>query len=247
MLLCPTLGDNACAAFDHVGKNSIGMEFLKIPAGMFLMGAGHDNADADESPAHPVTISQSFYLGRCEVTQAQWKQIMGNNPSQYQGDDNPVENVSWNEVQEFIRRLNEKESTDSYRLPTEAEWEYAARAGIGANFFFGEEASDIIFYAWYNFNSGGSSHQVGMKKTNAFGLHDIYGNVSEWVQDMYDERYYAQSPAIDPSGPVYGARRVARGCSWNNGVTLCRSAQRFAFEPDERQGFVGFRLLREMK
>ncbi|MDL2313610.1 formylglycine-generating enzyme family protein [Desulfovibrio sp. OttesenSCG-928-C14] len=229
-----------------VHTNSIGIEFQKIPAGTFRMGAHAATACNDVTPAHTVIISKPFYLGACEVTQTQWKRVMDSNPSQFKGGGNPVENVSWEDVQEFIRKLNELEKTDKYRLPTEAEWEYAARAGAESAYCFGEDAAAIVFYAWYNFNSGGTSHPVGMKKVNAFGLHDVHGNVSEWVQDLYGEKYYATSPTTDPAGPTQGVRRVVRGCGWSNGLTACQSAQRFAFESHERRGFIGFRLLREM-
>ncbi|MDL2216126.1 formylglycine-generating enzyme family protein [Desulfovibrio sp. OttesenSCG-928-M14] len=234
------------AAAEPVHTNSIGIEFQMIPTGTFLMGAYADVGRDDESPAHTVTISKPFFMGMCEVTQTQWKRVMGSNPSQFKGGNNPVENVSWEDVQEFISKLNEMEKTDKYRLPTEAEWEYATRAGTESPYFFGHDTADIVFYAWYNFNSGGTSHPVGMKKANASGLHDVHGNVSEWVQDLYGEKYYADCPATDPVGPPRGVRRVVRGCSWRNGPTLCRSAQRFAYEPHERQGFIGFRLLREL-
>jgi formylglycine-generating enzyme required for sulfatase activity len=189
--------------------NSIGMAFVPIPAGSFLMGANKDSdkeALDNEAPPHQVTISQPFYLGKFEVTQAQWKAVMGNNPSNYkhrdkagnpEADDLPVEQVSWDEVQEFIRRLNEKEGTVKYRLPTEAEWEYAARAGASSRYFFGDDESQAEHYAWYRGNSNQpcerplfletkdnlfpcwGTRPVGQKKPNPWGLHDMPGNVWE--------------------------------------------------------------------
>ena len=229
--------------------NSIGMEFTFIPAGTFVMGTEGNSSDvsADEIPAHSVSITRALYLGTYEVTQAQWERVMGNNPSEFKGESNPVDNISWEDAQEFIRRLNDLEGFTRYRLPTEAEWEYAARGGTHSAYFFGNDASSIIFYAWYNYNSGGSSHAVGQKKANALGLHDMLGNVSEWVQDAYDATYYAQSPAKDPTGPSFGQHRVARGGNWCHGAAFCRSAQRFHFAPNERSGFIGLRVLRETK
>ena len=230
-------------------SNSLGMEFQLVPAGTFQMGVGHSDTPRyeDEQPAHTVTVSKSFYLGKYEVTQAQWRALMGSNPSQIPGDEHPVENVSWDDAQAFIRKLNEREKTDKYRLPTEAEWEFAVRAGTQSPYFFGNDASNIVFYTWYNFDSGGSTHPVGLKRANAFGLHDMQGNVSEWVMDRYEKTYYSRSPETDPQGPATGDRRGVRGCSWNHGAELCRSASRLSFPPHEKNGFIGFRVLREIE
>lgn len=229
-------------------SNSIGIEFQRIPSGVFLMGSNEhtEGAFVDGFPVHTVTIPRPFYLGTYEVTQAQWMTLMGSNPSDCKGDNNPVTNVSWEDAQKFIRRLNEKENTTAYRLPTEAEWEYAARAGAHTAYAFGEDASLIMFHAWYNFNSGGTCHPVGMKKTNAFGLHDMQGNVSEWVWDFYNEEYTPKDSVTDPPASASGQNRVVRGCSWNHRATFCRSAVRFNFEPGERNAFIGFRVLKEI-
>ena len=162
-----------------------GMEFVLIPAGKFMMGS--DSGESNGKPVHEVRISKAFYLGKHEVTQGQWQKVMGNNPSIFKGDAIlPVENVSWEDVQEFIHKLNAKEGDTKYRLPTEAEWEYAARARTATIYSFGNDERQLGEYAWYFPNSGNKTHPVGQKKPNAWGLHDMHGNVWEWVQDCYD-------------------------------------------------------------
>src|SRR4029434_679147 len=156
--------------------NSLGMPFVLVPAGEFLMGSA-DGAD-DERPVHTVRISQPFYLGQYAVTQAQLQAVMESNPSQFTGDPNrPVEQVSWEDVQEFIRRLHAREGGAAYRLPTEAEWEYAARAGSTTAYCFGDDPRQLREYAWYSENSGGQTHPVGQLKPSAWGLYDMHGNV----------------------------------------------------------------------
>jgi formylglycine-generating enzyme required for sulfatase activity len=250
-----------CPSLPVDTSNSLGMEFVLIPAGMFMMGCaeGDTECQPDERPPHPVQISEAFYLGRFEVTQGQWVKVMGENPSQTQGNGHPVENVSWDDAQEFIRRLNALEGTDKYRLPTEAEWEYAARAGTATKFPFSEaEAPD---YAWYWDNAAYGTHPVGAKQPNPWGLHDMAGNVWEWVQDWYGEGFYAASladapgllklknkdpfatqKARDPAGPAGGASRVLRGGSWGNGSRYLRPGHRNAYAPDTRRPNIGFRL-----
>ncbi len=254
------LGGQMGYAADGVLRNSIGMSFVLIPAGSFMMGSADDVPDAatDEKPQHRVTISRAFYLGKFEVTQAQWEVVMGsgsfsrsrsndfyNLPGMAQrltGPGNPA-TVSWNDAQEFIRRLNQKEGHDRYRLPTEAEWEYAARAGTNSAYSFGNDAGDLGRYAWYgeDFETG-ATHPVGQKEPNDWGLHDVHGNVWEWVQDWYDARYYASSPTVDPRGPQTGSRRVVRGGSWHQSATSWRSAFRRQYDPDYRGISIGFRL-----
>lgn len=244
--------------------NSVGVEFVLIPAGSFTMGSSdHDReSSGDEKPQHRVTISRPFYLGKHEVTQTQWEAVMGSNPytlprsnsfyslpgmaERLRKPEHPV-TVSWNDAQEFIRRLNQREGRATYRLPTEAEWEYAARAGTTTRYSFGNERSDLARYAWFgeDFESG-SSHPVGTKKPNRWGLHDMHGNVWEWVQDWYDERYYAESPSIDPTGPTTGTSHVTRGGSWHITGSGWRSAARRAYAPDYRGISVGFRLARSL-
>jgi formylglycine-generating enzyme required for sulfatase activity len=164
-------------------------------------------------------------------------------PSRHKGRHNPVEQVSWNDVQEFIRRLNEREGHARCRLPTEAEWEYACRAGTTGAYSFGDDADSLGRYAWYDGNFEGKTHPVGRKDANAWGFYDMHGNVWEWVQDWYGERYYPNSPGVDPRGPSSGSRRVLRGGSWVNSVWSCRAACRNVCTPDNRNDFiVGFRL-----
>jgi formylglycine-generating enzyme required for sulfatase activity len=224
--------------------NSIGMKFVLVPAGTFMMGAdkNFDEASDDELPRHQVTISKPFYLGVYEVTQQQWKDVMGNNPSKFKGRDNPVETVSWEDAQDFIRHLNQKEGHSRYRLPTEAEWEYAARAGSTSTYFFGDNKSQLGDYAWYEDNSGREAHPVGQKRPNAWGLYDMIGNVWEWNQDWLGDTYYANSPSSDPTGPSSSAYRVVRGCGWNIGAGICRSALRSGGGPASRSEYCGFRL-----
>jgi formylglycine-generating enzyme required for sulfatase activity/predicted aspartyl protease len=227
-------------------RNSIGMEFVLIPAGEFQMGSndGDDNA----KPVHTVRISRPFYLGKYEVTQAQWEAVMGNNPSAFKGNTNlPVENVSWQDVQEFINRLNARaRDTASYRLPTEAEWEYAARAGSTTAYSFGDDARQSEQYAWSNMR-GFTTHPVGRLLPNAWGLYDMHGNVSEWVQDWYGA--YPSGTVTAPTGPPSGSDRVYRGGGWFGDVSACRSAYRSYDAPGFISydfGDLGFRLLREV-
>jgi formylglycine-generating enzyme required for sulfatase activity len=223
-------------------RNSLGMEFVLIPAGTFQMGTNDSDANSNEQPAHTVRITRPFYLGKYEVTQGQWQAVMGNNPSRFTGDPNrPVENVSWEDVQEFVRRLNSREGGATYRLPTEAEWEYAARAGTTTRWSFGDDASQLGRYAWYEGNAGGQTHPVGQLQPNPWGLYGMHGNVWEWVQDWYGT--YTSGTAVDPAGLSSGSTRVNRGGSWNNTARNCRSANRNDDTPGNRNDNLGFRLL----
>jgi len=221
-------------------RNSIGMEFVLIPAGTFQMGSNDGN---DEKPVHTVRIMQPFYLGKYEVTQGQWQAVMGSNPSKFTGDPNrPVENVSWDDVQEFIRRLNSREGGATYRLPTEAEWEYAVRAGTTTRWSFGDDARQLGRYAWPEENAGGYTHPVGQLQPNPWGLYDMHGNVWEWVQDWYGS--YTSGTAVDPAGPSSGSDRVYRGGSCYGLARECWSALRRGAAPGNRYNALGFRLLR---
>ena len=225
-------------------KNSIGMEFVKIPAGEFMMGSpsNEEGRDDDEGPQHRVRITKPFYVGVTEVTQAQYQAVMGKNPSHFKGAKNPVEKVSWSDCVEFCNRLSRK-TGQSVRLPTEAEWEYACRAGTTGRFYFGDNDSGLGEYAWYTNNSGSKTHPVGGKKPNAFGLYDMHGNVWEWCADWYDSGYYEQSPTDDPQGLRGGKTRVLRGGSWSDGPRLCRSARRFGYSPTGTHDSIGFRVV----
>jgi formylglycine-generating enzyme required for sulfatase activity len=214
--------------------NSLGMEFILIAAGVFTMG------DGGRGEAYRVTISRPFYLGKYQVTQAQWVAVMGSNPSHFKGERNPVENVSWNDAQTFIQRLNEQEDTGKYRLPTEAEWEYAARAGATSAYSFGNNPGQLIRCAWFKDNSDKQTHPVGELQPNAWGLYDMHGNVWEWVNDWYG--IYPASAVADPCGPSSGDSRVLRGGSWLNDAWYLRSASRCFYAPDYCLERFGFRL-----
>jgi len=232
-------------------NNSIDMEFVKIPAGEFMMGSPSSEKDrfTDEVPFHKVTIKESYYyLGKFEVTQKQWEAVMGDNPSHFKGDDLPVEMVSWNDIQEFIEKLNKMEGTDKYRLPSETEWEYACRAGTTTRYSFGDDESKLGDYACYDKNSGSflqshSTHAVGQRKPNPWSLYDMHGNVYEWCQDTWHENY----KGAPSDGRVWedesSSNRVVRGGSWINDDRDCWSARRVRNEPDDRLNHLGFRLL----
>ncbi len=228
--------------------NSLGMKFVPIPAGTFIMGSPPNEPGErfDSQTQHKVTLTKGFYMQVTEVTQGQWKAMMGNNPSGFKicGENCPVENVSWNDVQEFIKRLNQKEKIRKYRLPTEAEWEYAARAGSSTTYYFGDDVNELDQYAWYKDNSGGKTHPVGELKPNSWGLYDMYGNVSEWCQDWFGT--YPYNDIVDPTGPNTGSYRVNRSGCWDVPSTrCCRSAKRSCDSPDTGYVCIGFRLVCE--
>ena len=217
-----------------------GMEFVRIPAGEFLMGSASADANDGEQPVTQVLISRAFDLGKYEVTQGQWEAVMGSNPSGFQqcGSDCPVENVSWEDSQEFIRRLNAMDGAGTYRLPTEAEWEYAALAGTAGD----GGAADLDAIAWCGEISADRTHPVGGKAPNGFGLHDMIGNVHEWVEDRYGP--YPGGAVTDPEGAGSGSLWVFRGGSWYYSVRNCRSSYRGYDVAGSQHGFLGFRLLR---
>lgn len=220
-------------------KNSIGMEFVKIPSGTFMIGSpvSEKGRNTDETQ-HQVTISQSFYLGKYEVTQGQWKALMESNPSKFSGcgDNCPVEYVNWQEIEEFIKKLNAK-GEGIYRLPTEAEWEYACRAGTIGEF----SGSNLEEIAWYSENSSNRTHPVGQKKANPWGLYDMHGNVYERVQDWYGN--YPNGSVVDPKGQNTGVNLVIRGGGWGSGAESLRSASRSSGSPTFRLSDSGFRLV----
>jgi formylglycine-generating enzyme required for sulfatase activity len=219
-------------------KNGPGMEFVLVPAGTFMMGS--ENGDKDEKPAHQVTINNSIYMGKYEVTQAQWQQVMGSNPSRFKNCDQcPVEMVTWNDVQEFIKKLNAMNDGSTYRLPSEAEWEYACRAGTTNDY-----AGDLDAMGWYDKNSERKTHAVGQKQPNAFGLYDLHGNVWEWCEDWYHDNY--NGAPTDGSAWLGGGeqkKRVLRGGSWVNHANSLRSAQRHTYPPGFHDDDSGIRLV----
>ena len=216
-------------------------KWVDISRGTFIMG--NSNGRSNEKPAHQVTISKGFQILRFEVTQAQWEAVIGSNPSYYLGNNNPVEVVSWNDCQSFISSLNKLDSNYTYRLPTEAEWEYCCRAGSDTNYSFGDDEEQLGDYAWYGYNSKGKTHQVGQKLPNAWGLYDMHGNVQEWCQDWYDENYYYNSPNINPQGPNSGMEHVIRGDSFEYVAPYHSSSRRTG--NNKKWSGLGFRLVRE--
>jgi formylglycine-generating enzyme required for sulfatase activity len=224
--------------------NSIGMRLVYIPPGTFVMGASKKPSDA--IPAHEVEISAGFYLGQYEVRQEEWQTVMGQLPANMdanqRGTNKPVTGVSYDDVQAFIGRLNLRETKGQYRLPTEAEWEYAARAGQTGDFPYGEDSDDLSRYAWIKQAKVGSPQAVGGKAPNPFGLYDMLGNVWEWVGDWYGESYYQNSPRLDPIGPASGDSRVIRGGGYGFGYKYCNVFYRYSSTPDAYSSDIGFRL-----
>ncbi|WP_197734442.1 formylglycine-generating enzyme family protein [Sphingobacterium thalpophilum] len=239
--------------------------FVRVKAGDFMMGASENDHEAShsEKPQHKVTISKDFYISKFEVTQKQWEDVMGyscfdldrSNPfynlpgmkERITKPDHPA-NVSWEDAQKFINKLNEKEGKNIYRLPTEAEWEYAAKAGTTTAYSFGDNKKDLDKYAWYggDFSTGGT-HPVGKKLPNPWGLYDVHGNVWEWVQDWYSDDYFEQSPQTDPKGPDAGSNKVVKGGSWHATSDSWRSSFRKPYKPDYRGISIGFRIIKEVE
>jgi len=231
--------------------NSLGMKFVYIKPGSFMMGSPSSEPGRDNNERqHKVTLTKGFYAQTTEVTQGQWKAVMRYNPSYFKhyGDGCPVEKVSWNDAQDFIKKLNQKEGSDKYRLPTEAEWEYACRAGTRTAFANGGISelecgydSNLDAMGWYCGNSKKRTHLVAQKQPNNWGLYDMHGNVMEWCQDWYQNTYPSDF-AIDPTGPSSGSHRVFRGDSWGSEAGDCRSASRNGAVYDGRVKYLGFRL-----
>jgi len=233
--------------------NSIGMKLVLIPKGTFMMGSPESEQGRQKNEdQHEVTISKDYYLGVHEVTQAQYETVMGKNPSHFQGAivgnenaDLPVENVSWDDTVEFCKRLSdlpeEKKAGREYRLPTEAEWEYACRAGSKTAYAFDDEEGLLPEYGWFKRNSSDRTHTVGLLEPNAWGLYDMHGNVWEFCSDRYGD--YPKGAVSDPSGPSgpKEAYRVYRGGSWGNVAARCRSAYRYLYDPSFRRS-IGFRV-----
>ncbi|MDR1040337.1 MAG: formylglycine-generating enzyme family protein [Deltaproteobacteria bacterium] len=230
-------------------ENSLGMEFVQVEAGSFMMGEGPGAtafSDPDEHPRHRVAVAKPFLIARREVTQAQWEAVMGTNPSYFRGPDLPVEQVSWLDAVEFLRRLDRLEGGGNlYRLPTEAEWEYVAREGWHGFFFFGDLPGNLPRFGWTAANSGNTTHPVGALAPSGRGIFDIHGNIAEWTSDWYSADYYSASPYLDPLGPSMGTAKSVRGCAWSDPAHKCRSAYRNFLSPYDRNSHIGFRAVRE--
>jgi formylglycine-generating enzyme required for sulfatase activity len=232
--------------------NSIGMKLVLIPKGTFMMGSPESEQGRQKNEnQHEVTISKDYYLGVYEVTQAHYEKVIGKNPSYFQGAvvgnenaDLPVEMVTWDDAVEFCKKLSdlseEKKTGREYRLPTEAEWEYACRAGSKTAYSFDDEEGLLPEYGWFNRNSSRRTHTVGLLEPNGWGLHDMHGNVCEWCSDRHGE--YPKGAISDPTGPKEGSDRVYRGGCWGNDAAYCRSANRGRCSPDDRFITLGFRL-----
>jgi len=238
-----------------------GAQMVLIPAGRFIMG--DDRGEDDEKPAHPVRVS-AFYIDTCEVTQESYQSLMGKNPSKFEGADRPVERLSWYAATQYCNMRSLREgftpcydpdtlqcnfAADGYRLPTEAEWEYAARAGTTTQWSFGNNEAELEKHAWFKENADKTTHPVKQKSPNPWGLYDMHGNVSEWTGDFYSESYETQGEATDPRGPASGDQRVLRGGSWATSAASCRSSARASEEPgfaDVCFGYeaYGFRCVR---
>lgn len=219
-----------------------GVEFkmIRVEGGTFMMGSPDSDSDAhhDEKPQHRVTLSD-YYIGEIPVTQALWQAVMGGNPSCSQGVNNPVECVSWNDCQEFLKKLNQQTGM-TFSLPTEVQWEYAARGGNKSKGYKYAGSNSVKDVAWYTDNSGGMTHPVKGKRANELGLYDMSGNVWEWCQDWLGS--YSSTPQTNPIGPATGSYRALRGGSWNSRARVCRVAFRFFNTPDHRDRLTGFRL-----
>lgn len=223
-------------------KYGISIDMVRVEAGTFTMGATSEMKDPydDEKPTHQVTLTNDYYIGKYEVTQALWKAVMGNNPSRFKGDNLPVELVSWDDCQKFISKLNNI-TGKKFRLPTEAEWEYAARGGKKSRGFQYSGSNNLSDVAWYDGNSGNKTHAVGTKQANELGIYDMSGNVCEWCQDWYDK--YSSSSQVNPIGANSVSRRVIRGGNWLNYAGHCCSSCRSFGASDIGMNFLGLRLV----
>ena len=223
-------------------KDGISIDMVRVEAGTFTMGATAEMKDpyGNEKPTHRVTLTNDYYIGKYEVTQALWQTVMGNNPSKFKGDNLPVEQVNWKDCQKFLSKLN-RITGKTFRLPTEAEWEYAARGGNKSRGYQYSGSNNLSDVAWYDDNSGNKTHAVGTKQANELGIYDMSGNVYEWCQDWYGK--YNSSSQVNPTGANSGSFRVLRGGGWDGNDRCCRSLCRYIIEPDGRGDFLGLRLI----
>jgi len=230
---------------------NVPLEMLWIPPGSFMMGSPEDEQGRmdNESPQHEVTISEGFWMGKYPITQAQWEAVMGNNPSDFIGDNRPVERVSWNDIRGangFLEQLNTIIPRQNFRLPSEAVWEYTYRAGSTTRFYWGDDPdyTEINDYAWYMDTSGGETQDVGLKLPNAWGLLDMAGNVLEWCEDDWHDIYIgAPTDGSTWVDNPQGNYRVLRGVSWGGRADGCRAAYRAGADPDSRNDYSGFRVV----
>ena len=241
--ISPTIGKaNYTPNVKTFYANGVSFEMVEVRGGTFRMGGtseqGSDADSDDEYPVHSVTLS-GYYIGKTEVTQALWKAVMGSNPSEFKGDNLPVENVSWYDCQEFIRKLNSL-TDQNFRLPTEAEWEFACRGGNNSRGYKYSGSNYIDNVAWYDGNSGHKTHPVATKSPNELGIYDMTGNVWEWCADWYGD--YSSGAQTNPTGPYGGSGRVGRGGSWDFNVRICRSSLRIHSDPTDRNINLGLRL-----
>ena len=220
---------------------SVTFKMIRVEAGTFQMGDA--NSFDNEKPIHSVILTNDYYIGETEVTQELWTAVMGDNPSNIKGEKNPVEKVSWNDCQVFIKKLNAL-TGKNFRLPTEAEWEYAARGGKYSKGYTYAGSNNIEDVTWYYNNSSSKTHPVAQKQPNELGIYDMSGNVVEWCADWYGSDYYSKSPAANPTGPVSGSFRVARGGCWKIYAEGCRSASRYGDTPSSSYRILGLRLAR---
>ncbi|MGA2258348.1 MAG: formylglycine-generating enzyme family protein [Thermoguttaceae bacterium] len=220
--------------------NGVKLEMVLIPAGSFMMG--DEKGENWEKPVHKVSITKPFHLGKYEVTQEQWEAVMGDNPSHFKGASNPVEGISWRDCQAFLIKLDAKTGGQwgKFVLPTQAQWEYACRAGSTTKYCFGDDETKLGDYAWYGANSERKTHPVGEKKPNAWGLYDMHGNVWEWCQDRYGD--YGAEAVTNPRGPTEGSDRVIRGGGWIGDAGLCHSADRRDEPPGDEYDHLGLRV-----
>lgn len=219
------------------------IRLVKIPAGTFKMGSAEGAGEEDELPVREVTLTKDFYMGRCEINQQEWESVMGNNPSMFKGDKLPVETVSWEDCMEFCRILSERTGLD-VSLPTEAQWEYACRAGSDTRWFFGDSEEQFGRYA--NANTEEKTYEGTRFEPNSYGLFDMYGNVMEWCLDYYGGAY-PENDATDPKGCAAGDARVSRGGGWGMSADECRSAYRNACGEKEKSDGIGFRIVVNQK
>ena len=240
LLLVTVAAGGAVLSGLHWRQSARGLEQAR--ADYIAAKARFDSALQYEKPAHSVTLSQPVYMGKFTATQEQYQTVIGTTPSSFKGKDNPVETVSWDDAQAFCKKLSEQ-TKQTVRLPTEAEWEFACRAGTNTAYYSGDTDKDLDRVAWYEANSKNTTHPVGQKEPNAFGVYDMHGNAWQWCEDWWDENYHSNCPVEDPQGPAHGAGRVLRGGSWDYNPIYCRSASRFGYHPGGRFDNVGFRVV----